>query len=157
MKAELAKAGKPSSFATLNKNGRLPQKLLVAGYDKYSAYDLAWQSYHVTAAAACRGGSGPVADAVMVRNTRDKLSCNQICGRSSYGHCDAEVSVAGKSARLHGMASSWAIFTTTLVAMQITGNRRRPLLTMALCSSSFVVSAVAGGKMNSFCGIFKYS
>ncbi|CAH3023614.1 unnamed protein product, partial [Porites evermanni] len=104
LKAELAKAGKPSSFATLNKNGRLPQKLLEAGYGKYSAYDLAWQSYHVTAAAACRGstptgGSGPVADAVMVRNTRDKLSCNQICGRSSYGHCDAEVSIARKSGK----------------------------------------------------------
>ena len=89
MKAELAKAGKPSSLAMLDKNGRLPQKLLVAGYDKYSAYDLAWQSYHVAAAAACRGstptgGNGPVAGAVMVRNTRDKLSCNQICGRSSY-------------------------------------------------------------------------
>lgn len=52
-----------------------------------------------------------------------------------------------KAARLHGMASSWAIFTTTLVAMPITGDRRRLLLTMALCSSSFVVSAVAGGKM----------
>lgn len=65
MKGELAKARKPFSFAMLNKNGRLPQKLLVEGYDKYSAYDLAWQSYHGAAAAACRGstpteGSGPV-------------------------------------------------------------------------------------------------
>ena len=51
------------------------------------------------------------------------------------------------------MESSWAIFTTTLVAMQMTGDQRRPL-TMALCSSSFVVSAVAGGKKDSFCGIF---
>ena len=104
MKAELAKVGKRSSFGTLNKNGLLPQKLLVAGYDKYSAYDLAWQSYHVTAAAACRGstptgGSGPVANAVTVRNIRDKLSCNQIFGRSSYGHFDAEVSIAEKSGK----------------------------------------------------------
>ena len=52
------------------------------------------------------------------------------------------------------MESSWAIFTTTLVAMQMTGDQRRPLLTMAPCSSSFVVSAVAGGKKDSFCGIF---
>ena len=147
MKAELAKAGKPSSFATLNKNGRLPQKLLVAGYDKYSAYDLAWQSYHVTAAAACRGstptgGSGPVADAVMV-------SCLAI--RSVAGLLMATVTQKflspEKAARLHGMASSWAIFTTTLVDMPITGDRRRSLLTMALYSSSFVVSAVAGGKI----------
>lgn len=40
-----------------------------------------------------------MADAVMVRNTRDKLSCNQICGRSSYSHCDAKVSIAGKSGK----------------------------------------------------------
>ena len=52
------------------------------------------------------------------------------------------------------MESSWAIFTTTLVAMQMTGDQRRPLLTMAFCSSSFVVSAVAGGKKDSFCSIF---
>ena len=36
--AELAKAGKPSGFATLDTNGRLPHNLLAAGYDKYSAY-----------------------------------------------------------------------------------------------------------------------
>lgn len=60
----------------------------------------------------------------------------------------------GKAARLNGMASSWAIFTTTLVAMPITGHRRRPLLTMSLCSSSFVVSAVTGGKMKQLFAAF---
>ena len=53
----------------------------------------------------------------------------------------------GKAARLHRMESSWAIFTTTLVAMQITGDRRRPVPTMGLCMASFIVSAVAGGKI----------
>ena len=93
-----------------------------------------WSETHVTSCLAIRS----VAGLLMATVTQKFLS-------------------PGKAARLHGMASSWAIFTTTLLAMQITGNRRRPLLTMALCSSSFVVSAVAGGKMNSFCGIFKYS
>ena len=153
MKAERAKAGKPFSFAMLNKNGRLPQKLLVEGYDKYSAYDPAWQSYHLAAAAACRGstpteGSGPVETHV--------TSCLAI--RFVAGLLIATVTKKflspGKAPRLHGMESSWAIFTTTLVAMQMTGDQRRPLLTMALCSSSFVVSAVAGGKKDSFCGIF---
>ena len=55
LKAELAKAGKPSGFAMLDSNGRLPHSLLDAGYDKYSAYDLAWQSLHMAAAAACSG------------------------------------------------------------------------------------------------------
>ncbi len=40
LKALLNKAGKPSGFALLDGNGRLPQNLLVAGYDKYSLYDL---------------------------------------------------------------------------------------------------------------------
>ena len=57
MKAVLGKAGKPSGFAMLDSNGRLPHNLLEAGYDKYSAYDLAWQSLHMSAAAACRGST----------------------------------------------------------------------------------------------------
>ena len=57
MKAQLAKAGKPSGFAMLDSNGRLPQNLLTAGYDKYSAYGLAWQSLHMAAAGACRGNT----------------------------------------------------------------------------------------------------
>ena len=40
LKAKFAKAGKPSGFAVLDSNGRLSQSLLVAGYDKYSLYDL---------------------------------------------------------------------------------------------------------------------
>ena len=104
MKAQLAKAGKPSGFAMLDSNGRLPQNLLVAGYDKYSAYDLAWQSLHMAAAAACRGstssgGSGSWQNSVMVRNTADKKTCAQICGQTVFRNCDAEVSVYGKKGK----------------------------------------------------------
>ena len=103
MKAELAKAGKPSGFAMLDNNGRLPQDLLAAGYDKYSAYDLAWQSLHMAAAAACRGSTssgsnawgGCCSNTVMVRNTADKKTCAQICAQTQYSNCDAEVSIFG--------------------------------------------------------------
>ena len=76
LKAELAKAGKPPVFATLDSNGRLPHNLLNAGY-QYSAYDLARQSLHMAAAAGCRGstasgGSGCCDNQVMARNTADK-------------------------------------------------------------------------------------
>ena len=87
LKADLAKAGKPSGFATLDSNGRLPHNLLAAGYDKYSAYDLAWQSLHMAAAAACRGstasgGTGCCDNQVMARNTADKKTCAQICAHT---------------------------------------------------------------------------
>ena len=40
LKGLLQKAGKPNGFALLDSTGHLPQKLLVAGYDTYSMYDL---------------------------------------------------------------------------------------------------------------------
>ena len=85
----------------LDSNGRLPHKVLVAGYDKYSAYDLAWQSLHMAAAAACRGstasgGTGCCGNKVMARNTADRKSCAQICAQTVYRNCDAELSVHGK-------------------------------------------------------------
>ena len=101
MKAQLAKAGKPSGFAMLDSNGRLPQNLLLAGYDKYTAYDLAWQSLHMAAAAACRGstasgGSGPWHNSERVRNIPSKKNCAQIClDTGDYRNCDAEVSIYG--------------------------------------------------------------
>ena len=104
LKAELGKAGKPSGFAMLDSNGRLPHNLLVAGYDKYSAYDLAWQSLHMAAAAACRGstasgGSGSWANSVMTRNTAERKTCAQICAQTVYRNCDAEVSIYGKNGK----------------------------------------------------------
>jgi len=104
MKAQLAKAGQPGGFAMLDNNGRLPQNLLVAGYDRYSAYDLTWQSLHMAAAAACRGstatgGKGGWGNAVLVRNTPDKKTCAQICAQTIHNNCDAEVSIYGKNGK----------------------------------------------------------
>ena len=105
MKAQLAKAGKPSGFAMLDSNGRLPQNLLLAGYDKYSAYDLAWQSLHMAAAAACRGstasgGTGPWHNTVRVRNNKSNKTCAQIClGTVHFRNCDAEVSIYGRKGK----------------------------------------------------------
>ncbi|XP_073253619.1 uncharacterized protein [Porites lutea] len=101
LKAQLSKAGQPGGFAKLDQKGRLPQNVLTAGYDQYSAFDLAWQSVHMAAAAACRGstangGSGCCNNQVMVRNTADKKTCSQICSQSSYPNCDGEVSVYGR-------------------------------------------------------------
>ena len=104
LKAQLATAGKPSGFAMLDSNGRLSQSLLVAGYDRYSLYDLGWQSLHMAAAAACRGstssgGSGCCGNVVLVRNTAERKTCTQICAQSSYPNCDAEVSIHGKTGK----------------------------------------------------------
>ena len=104
MKAQLAKAGPPGGFARLDNNGRLSQNLLVAGYDKNSAYDLGWQSLHMAAAAACRGstasgGSGPWHNAVMVRNAPDTKTCAQICAATAFSNCDAEVSILGTNGK----------------------------------------------------------
>ncbi|CAH3035782.1 unnamed protein product [Porites lobata] len=114
LKAELAKAGKPSGFAMLDSNGRLPHSLLDAGYDKYSAYDLAWQSLHMAAAAACRGstasgGSGSWDNQVMTRNTADKKTCAWICAQTAFRNCHAEVSIYGKKGKAtqNGMTVSW--------------------------------------------------
>ena len=101
LKATLDKAGKPSGFAMLDSNGSLPQSLLVAGYDKYSLYDLGWQSLHMGAASACRGSisSGSYSkhqNAVLVRNSDDKKSCAELCAKTAYSNCDGEVSIYGK-------------------------------------------------------------
>ncbi|XP_068762369.1 uncharacterized protein [Montipora capricornis] len=104
LKALLARAGKPSGFAVLDSNGRLNQSLLAAGYDKYSLYDLGWQSLHMAAAAACRGstssgGSGCCHNVVLVRNAADKKTCAQICAQSPFRNCDAELSIHGKTGK----------------------------------------------------------
>ena len=88
----------------LDTNGRLPHNLLQAGYDKYSAYDLAWQSLHMAAAAACRGstssgGSGCCANMVMTRNTAEGKNCAQICAQTAYRNCDAEISIFGRKGK----------------------------------------------------------
>ncbi|XP_078372024.1 uncharacterized protein LOC144655613 [Oculina patagonica] len=104
IKAYLAKAGQPGGFALLDQNGHLPQDNLTAGYDKYSLYDLGWQSLHMAAAAACRGstssgGTGCCENVVLVRNTDDRKTCTQLCAQSQYRNCDAEVSLHGKTGK----------------------------------------------------------
>ena len=88
----------------LDSNGSLSHNLLDAGYDKYSAQDLAWQSLHMAAAAACRGstasgGTGCCGNTVMARNTAEWKSCAQICAQTAYRNCDAEVSIYGKKGK----------------------------------------------------------
>ena len=104
LKAELAKAGTPSGFAMFDSNGRLSHNLLDAGYDKYSAYDLAWQSLHMAAAAACRGstasgGSGCCDNQVMAGNTAYQKTCAEICAQTTYRNCDSEVSIYGNKGK----------------------------------------------------------
>lgn len=58
----------------------------------------------MAAAAACRGstssgGTGCCQNVVLVRNTADRKSCNQICGQTIYKICDAEVSIHGKTGK----------------------------------------------------------
>ena len=76
----------------------------MAGYDKYSLYDLGWQYLHMAAAAACRGstssgGSGCCNNMVLVRNAADKKTCAQICAQTQFSNCDAEVSILGKTGK----------------------------------------------------------
>ena len=102
--AQLASAGKPSGFALLDSNGRLSQSLLEAGYDKYSWYDLGWQSLHMAAAGACRGstllgGSGCCGNVVVARNAADKKSCTELCAQTVYNNCDAGVSIYGRQGK----------------------------------------------------------
>ncbi|KAK2563641.1 hypothetical protein P5673_013380 [Acropora cervicornis] len=101
LKDQLTKADKPGGFPTLDKHGRLPRNLLSGGFDRFSAFDLAWQSLHMAAAAACRGstasgGSGCCQNAVIVRNTAVAKTCTQICSNTIYSNCDGEVSLYGK-------------------------------------------------------------
>lgn len=67
----------------------------------YSAYDLAWQSLHMAAAAACAGrtpsgGSGSHVNLVLARNSRGDKTCTQLCEEKNFPHCDAEASIFGR-------------------------------------------------------------
>jgi len=84
----------------LDGNNKIKQSYLPAGYDKYSLYDIQWQSLHMAAAAACRGsvlngGSGPHVNYVYPR--KRGVSCTTICLQSTRKRtiCDAEVSIYG--------------------------------------------------------------
>ena len=97
----MANASQPGGFAALDSDARLPQSLLPAGYNQYSAFDLAWQSLHMVAAAACRGstptgGRGCCRNKVMGRKQVDLKDCVEIFATSSFPNCDGEVSIYGR-------------------------------------------------------------
>ena len=82
----------------------LKAQMAAAGYDRYSAYDLVWQSLHIAAAAACRGstptgGRGNWPNAVLTRDVKAELNCAQLCSKTKYANCDAEVSIYGMNGK----------------------------------------------------------
>jgi len=98
--ATLAKENKDlkSKFSLLDGNNKIKQSYLPAGYDKYSLYDIQWQSLHMAAAAACRGstptgGSGYLANYVYAK--KDGVSCTATCWQTTYKNCDAAISIHG--------------------------------------------------------------
>lgn len=100
------------SEITRLKTGKIKQSLLPGGYSDFSVEDLQWQSLHMSAAAACRGatftgGSGPSANVVYPRNTRQ--TCTQIC-KDHNMVCDAAVSLQGYMGRVKAYTSAAGIF-----------------------------------------------
>jgi len=84
----------------------LKAELAKGGYDKYSAYDLGWQSLHMAAAAACRGstatgGTGSWENSVTVIHNGDNKTCAQLCASTPFSKCDAQVAIYGT----HGKAT----------------------------------------------------
>ncbi|KAL5252611.1 hypothetical protein ACHWQZ_G015404 [Mnemiopsis leidyi] len=68
--------------------------------------DLAWQSLHMAAAAACRGstasgGTGSWGNAVLAKE--NSRSCADVCAATEFFHCDADVSISG----YYGKAESY--------------------------------------------------
>jgi len=92
----------------------LKAALANASFEKYSAYDLAWQSLHMAAAAACRGstpsgGTGCCGNSVLVRDITEQKTCRQICAQSGQPNCDAELSIYGYpgKAKQNGQRVGW--------------------------------------------------
>jgi len=68
--------------------------------------DIAWQALHAAASAACRGsaargGHGPWANAVFPKLHTD--SCKNLCAKTQFTTCDADVSISG----YHGKATAY--------------------------------------------------
>jgi len=79
-------------------NHKIKQSLLPGGYSDYAVTDLQWQSLHMSAASCCRavtatGGSGAKPNRVFPRTPNS--SCNDICKRTEFKECDAELSIYG--------------------------------------------------------------
>ena len=94
------------SFFFSSRSPVLKAELAKGGYDKYSAYDLGWQSLHMAAAAACRGstatgGTGSWENSVTVIHNGDNKTCAQLCASTPFSKCDAQVAIYGT----HGKAT----------------------------------------------------
>ena len=117
----------------LDSNGRLSHNLLNAGYDKYSAHDLAWQSLHMAAAAACRGStaSGGTAE---TRWWQETLLTGRVVLRFAPRLLTATVTQrfqsTARKARPQRTEWSWASFTITAVTKQPVEGVRCPVLTI---------------------------
>lgn len=88
----------------LDIHGKVPQRFLPAGYDKFSASDIQWQAEHMAAAAACRGinkneGHPGLHNVVLLRNAREGKTCRQLCAASWASRCEGEVSIWGTARR----------------------------------------------------------
>jgi len=83
----------------LDAQNKIPRSVLPAGFSQVSVADLQMESYHVAAAAACRGstatgGSGVTNNLVFPRSRG--RSCAEVCEATTYRWCDAELSIYGK-------------------------------------------------------------
>lgn len=92
--------GMKDNAPQLNLHGKVPQRFLPAGYDKFSASDIQWQAQHMSAAAACRGiskgkGHPGLHNVVLLRNAREGKTCRQLCATSWANRCEGEVSLWG--------------------------------------------------------------
>ena len=90
-----------SSPIQVDRNGKLPKKLLPGGFDKISLADIQWQSLHMSAASACRGvsksgGHPGIHNVVLLRNAKEGMTCRQLCSKSWADKCEGEVSIWGK-------------------------------------------------------------
>jgi len=78
----------------------------VKSTDTEDLQDVAWQALHASAAAACRGstskgGHGRHANAVLPKLNTD--SCKNLCAKTVYTACDADISISG----YHGKATTY--------------------------------------------------
>jgi len=76
------------------------------GVDMVALQDVAWQALHASAAAACRGstrrgGHGPWSNIVLPKLHTN--SCKNLCAKTLYKACDADVSISG----YHGKANTY--------------------------------------------------
>merc|ERR1719233_1709309 len=77
--------------------------------DTESMQDLGWQALHTSAAAACRGstssgGSGPWHNVVLPKLNTD--SCKNLCKKTSFTNCDADIAILGFSGKATSYTSA---------------------------------------------------